>query len=84
MEILSREIDAARRAGQPLAFPIRVREPGEMRVRYFFGDSFEIVRARDPDDPRLRYLLIGEGRTPSAPVALRRMERGEERPVQLR
>ena len=55
-----------------------VAEDGRMRVRYYFGDDFEIVRAREPDDPAVRFLLMGPGRTPRDPPPLRvwRRERG--------
>lgn len=79
MEGLRRDLDARRAAGEALGFPIPVREGGHFAVRYFFGDTFEIARARDPNDPAVRFLLLGEGRTATEPPPLRRLRAGRSR-----
>lgn len=65
-EKLHRQIEGARSAGRPLRFPIPVRDPDMLRVRFFFGDDFEIAR-----DPRAFYLLVREGQTPHDPSLAR-------------
>ena len=66
-ERLRSEIDARLAAGQDLTFPIAVREPGLLKVRFFFGDDFEIVAVPQDRYPKVSYLLVAERGTPSYP-----------------
>lgn len=65
MAILAEEIDEKRTQGISLDFPIPVPERGNPKVRFFFGDDFEIIRKRDV--PGVYFELVGEGQTPFTP-----------------
>ncbi len=43
-ERLKQQLDAARREGTPIEYPVVVRENGKFKARYHFGDDFSIRR----------------------------------------
>ena len=65
VETLHQELHRQLSSGQPLRYPIEVRELGPLKVRYFFGDDFRIIKARGR--PGVRYLLTGPRQTPRYP-----------------
>ena len=67
MEQLRHDLDRLRAEGRPIDFPVPVTEPGKLRVRYWFGDDFEIVRARQAGREGAFFFLVGEGSTPGDP-----------------
>jgi hypothetical protein len=62
VETLQRELHQQLSSGQPLRYPIEIRELGPLKVRYFFGDDFRITKARGR--PGVHFLLTGPGQTP--------------------
>ena len=59
------DLQLRRAAGEPIEFPVDLPQLGNTRVRYFFGDDYEIVRATG--QPGVVYQLIGAGKTPHDP-----------------
>ncbi|RMF83122.1 MAG: hypothetical protein D6744_05310 [Planctomycetota bacterium] len=60
-----RDLQTKRAAGESLQFPIDLPQLGNTRVRYFFGDEYEIVRVTGK--PGVAYQLLGFGKTPHDP-----------------
>ena len=61
---MRREIDAMRERGEPLPYPIvyskRGKEPGLMKIRYFFSDEFWIRAVKSRRGERSRDVLLYE------------------------
>lgn len=74
LERLHDELAEKRARGEPIDFPVAVTDAGKARVRYYFGDEYDIVRL--PDVRRERdgafFELVGEGSTPHDPRRRRR------------
>lgn len=67
-----RDITARMASGEELEFPIKIHETGQLAVRYFFGDDFEIAYVRQKRRGGLNHLvLVGEGQTSKKPETLR-------------
>ncbi len=67
LDRLHAELSARRAAGEAIAFPVPVTEPGKLRVRYYFGDDYEIVRVAQPARDGAFFSLVAEGQTPYDP-----------------
>jgi hypothetical protein len=64
---LHAQLSARRAAGEAIAFPVPVTEPGKLRVRYYFGDDYEIERVARPAQEGAFFTLVAEGQTPYDP-----------------
>lgn len=66
MHAVRGRLDAERAAGIEPRFPIHVFEPGDLIVRYYFGNEFKIER-RIPGSMGGGYHLVAHGHTPHKP-----------------
>jgi hypothetical protein len=67
MDRLRGEIDRKTAAGEALSFPINVSESGAFKVRYFFGEEFEIVSLPRTATMSVYFQLVGYGKTTDRP-----------------
>ena len=68
MARLRDEIDRKAAAGEALSFPINVSEPGIFKVRYFFGDEFEIISFPRTPNRTVYFQIVDYGKTAEAPL----------------
>jgi 4-amino-4-deoxy-L-arabinose transferase-like glycosyltransferase len=67
LEQARRELDAARAAGQPVRYPLELRDVGMSRARYYFADEYAVAKeSRHEEGGDVIYYLIYEKGDPRA------------------